>query len=71
MPRAGYVNTKKWGELREAQAVAAKDTKEHKGEYEAWRQPESLPACFIRQEVFRRNFPLCPFVPLVVKAVWY
>jgi hypothetical protein len=44
MLEAGYVNTKNLGELQKAKAMTAKDTKEHKGEFKAWRQPESLPA---------------------------
>jgi hypothetical protein len=37
--------------------MAAKDTKEHKGEFEAWRQPESLPALLHRAGGFPPEFP--------------
>lgn len=57
-------------ELQEA-IVTAKGMKEHKGESKARRQPESLPAGSIGQEIVRRNSSLCPFVPFVVNGVCY
>ena len=49
-------------------ALAAKDTKEHKG-YEAWRQPESYRPCFIQQDLFCRNLAFVFLCVLVVKGV--
>jgi hypothetical protein len=41
------------GNLQEQNYLTTKDTKEHKGEYEAWQQPEMLCAhALLQQDLF-------------------
>ena len=49
--------------------LTTKDAKEHKGEYETWWQPESLPARFIPAGFVLPELPSCSFVSFVVKVV--